>query len=411
MREILFLSHRIPFPPDRGDKIRSHHILKRLIRLAPVHVATFADDELDRAEEAELASVASSYALVQRSKPIVVAGAESMFSGKPISLHAFHDPAIAAFVAHTLASRTISAIYVFSGQMGQYVPADFSGRVITDFVDVDSAKFDAYGERGNPLLRWVYRREGRLLSAEEARLASASEVNLLISDDEAQLFRQRLPQAELQSARVEVLGNGIDSVSYDPALIDPETAMLSHPGPRIIFTGQMDYAPNVEAALRMIRRILPLVRKTLPDATFHVVGRNPGADLLEHDGEAGVKVWGRVEDVRTWLKAADMAVVPLEIARGVQNKVLEAMSMALPVVLTRHAASGIPATDGLHFSVADSDEAIAKVVVDLADNQRSARVMGLAARRFVVANASWQSALAPLPRLVGWSGGPYRDAA
>jgi polysaccharide biosynthesis protein PslH len=411
MREILFLSHRIPFPPDRGDKIRSHHVLKRLARLAPVHVATFADDDFDMAEEPELASVASSYKLVPRNRPLALSGLMSIVQRQPVSLVAFWDRGIAEYVEHVLATRAISTIYVFSGQMGQYIPASFEGRIVADFVDVDSAKFDAYAEKNSGLLGFIYTREGWRMRKEEARVAARADVSLLISEAEADLFRDRLPIGEASRERVAVLPNGIDSVNFDPAVVIPETRLLDCPGPRLIFTGQMDYAPNVEAALRVANRILPRIRAEIPEATFHVVGRNPTADLLELDGVDGTYVWGRVDDVRTWLKAADLALIPLEVARGVQNKVLEAMSMTLPVVLTSAAASGIPALDRHHFRIADSDDDIVASTLELLKDQRRARVKGVAARRFVIANASWQSALAGLPELVGLPGRPVRDAA
>lgn len=135
--EILFLSHRIPFPPNRGDKIRSHHILRHLAGLAPVHVATFADDAADLAYDGELAGVATSHCLIERRKPLSRAGIEALASGKPVSLTAFHDPALADYVRRVLAERPIGTIYAFSGQMGQYIPASFKGRVLFDFVDVD----------------------------------------------------------------------------------------------------------------------------------------------------------------------------------------------------------------------------------------------------------------------------------
>jgi hypothetical protein len=169
MSEILFISHRIPFPPDRGDKIRSHHIVKRLARLAPVHIATFADDDLDMSEEVELATLARSYKLVRRGKPMVIAGIQALASRQPVSLTAFHDAALAAYVDKVLATRPISTIYVYSGQMGQYVPESFKGRVIADFVDVDSAKFEAYAAKKHPALRWVQSREAKVLREEEAR--------------------------------------------------------------------------------------------------------------------------------------------------------------------------------------------------------------------------------------------------
>ena len=411
MREILFLSHRIPFPPDRGDKIRSHHLLKRLARLAPVHVATFADDDFDMAEEADLASLASSYKLVRRSRSLVLAGALALVRGMPVSVPAFHDREIEAYVSQVLATRSISAIYVFSGQMGQYIPADFTGRVVMDFVDVDSAKFDAYARRSGRLLNWIYEREARLLSAEEARLAERADASLLISEQEANLFRSRLPEGSNAAEKVGVLPNGIDSMNFDPTLVAPETRMLDCPGPRLIFTGQMDYAPNIEAVLRLTDRIMPRVRERYPEASLHVVGRNPVVELLERHGQDGCHVWGRVDDIRTWLKSADLAVIPLEVARGVQNKVLEAMAMALPVVLTRDAATGIDASDGHHFRIADSDDEIVDAVCTLLGETRRARVKGMAARRYVVANASWQTALGPLPQIIGWAGRPFRDAA
>lgn len=401
MREILFISHRIPFPPDRGDKIRSHHILKRLARLAPVHVATFADDDADMAEEVELASTAASYRLVRRGKPLVLAGVQALAARQPVSLSAFHDQSLADYVEEVLAHHDIGTIFVFSGQMGQYVPASFTGRLIIDFVDVDSAKFEAYGAKARGVERWVDLREARMLRDEEARLAARADVSLLISAQEAALFSARLTPQERTAADVRVLGNGIDSVFFDESLVTPELAMRNIAGPRLIFTGQMDYAPNIEAVMRAANRIMPLVRRELPDATFHVVGRKPSEDVEALHGVNGTHVWGRVDDVRTWLKAADMAIAPLEIARGVQNKVLEAMAMSLPVVLTSAAATGIDAIDGQHFAIADSDEELAAAICALARNPRDATVKGLSARRFVVEKQSWQGALAGLPRIIG----------
>jgi sugar transferase (PEP-CTERM/EpsH1 system associated) len=404
--EILFLCHRIPFPPDRGDKIRSYHVLRRLARLAPVHVATFADDDFDMIEEAELAALASSYRLVRRSKPLLVAGMQALASRRPVSLSAFFDHTLAAYVEKILATRPISAIYVFSGQMGQYVPRSFAGRVVMDFVDVDSAKFEAYAEQKG-ILGLIDGREARLLRNEEARLATRADVSLLITRSEADLFRARLPDAARADADIRIMGNGIDSVGFNPGLVAPEPRMLDCPGPRLIFAGQMDYAPNVEAVRRVIDRILPFIRQDWPEATFHIVGRNPTADLLTRHGEEGCHVWGRVSDIRPWLKAADLAIVPLKIARGVQNKVLEAMSMTLPVVLSSGAANGIEAVDGEHFLIADSDAALAAAALGVLRDHRHAHAVGTAARRFVSEHAGWAAALSPLREIVE---GPRRTA-
>lgn len=411
MREILFLSHRIPFPPDRGDKIRSHHVLQRLARLAPVHVATFADDDWDMAEEVELAAMSASYRLVRRTKPLALAGLQAMVRGLPVSLTAFHDHELADYVRELLATRQIATIYVFSGQMGQYVPADFAGRVVMDFVDVDSAKFEAYAGRTRGIMRWIDGREARLLRGEEARLARRADVSLLVSRAEADLFTGRLPDGEGDRIDVRALGNGIDSTAFDPAVVGPEPQMLDCPGPRIVFTGQMDYRPNIEAVTRIVERILPRIRQELPDATLHVVGRNPAAEIEERHGRDGVHVWGRVPDIRPWLKAADLALVPLDIARGVQNKVLEAMSMAVPVVLTPQAATGIDGVDNQHFVVAETDGALVAATVELMRNRRRAQYVGQAGRRFVTEQASWQSVLSPLAEIAGWPRRAVRNAA
>lgn len=401
MREILFLSHRIPFPPDRGDKIRSHHVLRRLARIAPVHVACFADEDADMAEEVELASIASTYRLIRRSKRLACAGFQALLRRSSVSAAVFEDAVLADYVADLIATRPIGTIFVFSGQMGQYIPDDFAGRVIMDLCDVDSAKFEAYATQSRGLMRWVHAREAELLRREEARLAVRADVTLLISAEEAALFSSRLSAQERQEADVRVLGNGIDSAFYDPALVAPVPELRDFAAPRLIFTGQMDYAPNVDAVLRMADRIMPLVRARLPDATFHVVGRNPTEDVGDRHGVNGTHVWGRVDDVRGWLKGADIAVAPLEIARGVQNKVMEAMAMELPVVLTRAAATGINAVDGHHFMVADTDEALADAIIALAQAPTEANVLGMAARRFVVEQQSWQSALSSLPEIIG----------
>ncbi len=411
MREILFLAHRIPFPPNRGDKIRSHNLLKRLVQIAPVHVATFAEDDADMAEEVELAGLARSYRLVPRSRPLILAGLRSLVSGRPVSLHAFYDPALAHYVGTVLRERPIGTIFIFSGQMGQYVPDDFAGRVVADFVDCDSLKFENYAKRPRNFARRVYEREGRLLRDEEARIATRAEVSLLISAEEAALFSSRLTPEELAQADVRVLRNGIDSAAFDPGGCLAEPRLEDLPGPRLIFTGQMDYPPNIDAVARAAQRVMPLIREDCPAASFHVVGRNPTDRVKSLHGLNGTHVWGSVDDVRPWLKGADAALVPLEIGRGVQNKVLEAMAMALPTVLTSAAATGIPATDGKHFVVADSDADLALAVRRLAADPASARALGQDARRFIVERFSWASALADLPEILGARRLAAQDAA
>ena len=406
MSGTLFLSHRLPFPPDRGDKIRSHNLLKALAALGPVHVGCFGETVADKAAEIDLAELAESHCMPMRDKPLPLAGLEALVRREPVSLTAFRHPALAGWVARTLTQHDIDAIYVFSGQMGQYVPDNWTGRLVVDLVDVDSAKFEAYARASNPPVSWVHAREARLLALEESRLGARADRTLLISDAEAALFAGRLPTG--CEANVGVLGNGIDARRFDPAGVAAHPALVE-PGPHVVFTGQMDYPPNIEAAWRAVERLMPWIRAVHPHAQFHLVGRSPAPELLALEGRSGTRVWGEVPDVRPFLAAADLVLAPLTIARGVQNKVLEAMAMARPVVLTPVAATGIPGEDEVHFAVAESDEALVERALALLARPAAAQALGEAARRLVVERMSWAAMLASLPAILG-RGPENRDA-
>ncbi len=406
MGDILFLAHRVPFPPDRGDRIRSHNLLKALARLGPVHVGCFG--ERDAEAEQALADVAASYCIAPRTKPLPLAGVEAVLAGKPVSLTAFHSRELESWVQETIAARNISAIVVFSGQMGQYIPHDFGGRVVIDLCDVDSAKFASYAEAGERV--WLNTREARLLAAEEERLGQRADATILISDAEAALYRSRLREPD--RVNVQVIGNGIDSGFFNPLDVVPHPVIAGLPGPHFTFTGQMDYRPNEQAALWVIEALIPRLRARFPAPMFHVVGRNPTGRLMAHHGTPGVQVWGEVPDVRPFLAAADAVLAPLLIARGVQNKVLEAMAMARPVVLTHDAATGIAAEDEKHWLIAEADPAAmcARIEGLLAEPAAPARI-GAAARQFVLDQHGWEAMMAPLAGLVGMGGGRTRHAA
>lgn len=408
MGEILFLSHRIPFPPDRGDKIRSHHLLKALAELAPVHVGTFAETGGDLAAESDLAEVASSYRLVKRTRPLPLAGLDALATGRPVCLAAFDNAALRQWVREVLATRLIETIFVFSGQMGQYIPADFPGRVVIDLCDVDSAKFEAYGASGRTPRSWIDRREGVTLAREEERLARRADTVMLVSEDEAELFRSRLHDADHVDLRA--IRNGIDAALFDPEAVAPHPELVEQPGPHLVFTGQMDYPPNIAAAERMATAILPALRANHPSATFHVVGRAPTGQVLALEKRAGVRVWGEVPDVRPFLRAADLVVAPLDIARGIQNKVLEAMAMARPVLASQEAATGIDAEDGTHFALASTDAAMINQAGALLEDTAKAASLAKAARDYVLTHQAWPAMLAPLAEIVMPEGGK-RDAA
>lgn len=404
--EILFLAHRLPFPPDRGDKIRSHHIVKALAKIAPVHIGCLAEELSDFAHEHFLEELAASYCMAPRPPFLPIAGLKALIRREPVSLAAFHSKQLRQWVKNTLATRKITAIYVFSGQMGQYVPQSWIGRLIVDLVDVDSAKFEAFAKDGSGPRAWIDARESKLLRDVEARLVERASSTLLVSHAEAQLLRSRISGQH----DIRALSNGIDCSFFDPALIKPHPA-LGEGGPHLVFTGQMDYAPNIAAVSRMANDIMPRLIKALPQASFHIVGRAPSRDVIALKGVNGVSVVGEVPDTRPWLAGADMVVAPLTIARGVQNKVLEAMAMARPVVVTPDAATGIDAEHGRHFIIAENDGAFIHHITQLHSAGQQAAAMGLEARKLVRDQMSWRAMLADLPVLTGFAGGAVRDAA
>lgn len=398
MAEILFLVHRAPWPPDRGDRIRSWHMFEALAKLAPVHVAALADNAKDaEAARAKMAPLCKSLAIEVRNVSRPAALMQAVLRGEPVSNRLFGNAALARHVEALLAHGKISHIVAFSGQMAQYLPADFDGPVLMDFVDVDSAKFRAYAEQDKRQpLHWVHAREARVLGAYEAAAACRVDASLFVSEAEAALFREH---SGLAADKVRAVENGIDTDRFDPAVaLEP---VATGEGPLTVFTGQMDYRPNIDAVRWFAADILPLLRQRHPGARFAIVGRAPTDDVRALEKLPGVVVTGEVPDVRPWLAAADAVVAPLLLARGVQNKLLEAMAMARPVVASAAAAQGIDATPGEHLLVADDAIGMVDAICSLFGDHAAAARMGQAARARMIARYGWDARLAPLGELLG----------
>lgn len=391
MGDILFLAHRIPFPPDRGDKIRGFHILKFLSERKRVHLITFADEEADMKRKGGLAPYTANRQVIWRAKNPVSSGMQALLSHRPLSLTAFENEALREAVNSLLARHAVDTIYVFSSQMAQYLPPRPRQRVIMDFVDMDSAKFAAYAEDSSGPMRWVYAREARLLLQHERAVAARADASLFVSEEEARLFRDRTG-----ADRVHVIENGIDTAFYDPAA---HFRRVDAVGSLIVFTGQMDYRPNVEGVTWFVQTILPHIRIAHPDARFAIVGRNPTDAVKALAREPGVMVTGEVADVRGWLDAASVVVAPLRMARGIQNKVLEAMAMARPTVASTAAAEGID--HGGTIRVGGTVGEIAEQVTALLSDPAQAAALGAAAREQVMRRYSWEARLQPLEQIMG----------
>lgn len=376
-------------------------MVEALAKLAPAHVAALADTEADAAAaRAKMAPLCKSLCIEVRKVSRPAALAQAVLHGAPVSNLLFRSAALAEHVEALLALGTVTHIVAFSGQMAQYLPARFDGPVIMDFVDVDSAKFATYAEQDKRQpLNWIHAREAKKLAAFEAGVARKVDASLFVSEAEAALFRER---SGLGGDIVFAVENGIDTDRFDPALALDRVD--EGEGPLAVFTGQMDYRPNIDAVQWFMADIFPLIRKAHPTARFAIVGRAPTEEVRALAALPGVTVTGEVPDVRPWLAAADAVVAPLLLARGVQNKLLEAMAMARPVVASAAAATGIDATDGEHLLVADDAAAMAAAVVRLFDEPAAAGTMGEAARARMIARYGWDARLAPLADLLGLDG-------
>ncbi len=401
MKDILFLAHRIPFPPDRGDKIRSWHLLQHLATLGRVHLACFADDAADAAHlpalRAALGDRLGEAQVEIRTRGRALAGARALIAGAPVSLTLFDSTPLRGFVGLLLGDPRVGTVFAFSGQMAQFVPLGVRQRFVMDFGDVDSAKFAQYAAEGSGPMAWINRREGAKLFAFERATAARADLCLFVSEAEAALFR-----AMTGLGNIRALSNGIDVDAFDP---DADFPRLS-PAERgeeqlLLFSGQMDYAPNVDAVSWFAREVLP----ALPGARFVIAGRNPSAAVRTLAAD-NVVVTGAVADMRPWLAAADVVVAPLRLTRGIQNKVLEAMAMARPVVASSGAFEGIEAIPGRDLLVADGATATARAIRGLLEDRQRAAAMGLAARLQMTTSYRWTTRLAPLAGMIA----PVRGA-
>lgn len=387
-REALFLAHRIPFPPDKGDKIRSLRILELMAARFATHVAAFVDDPEDFRHEAELSRRCASVTLISLDKRWATArSARGFFSGDALSVHYYRDQRMVRRV-RALRDRPLAVEVAFSSTMAQYLDPPAEGRPrIVDLCDADSEKWSAYAAAQGSLMRAVYEREGRRLAEAETRVVNEASAAFAISPEEAAVLARR------DGVRNPVLhfGNGVDAERFDPLAIAP-----IDDGADVVFVGAMDYAPNADAMRWFIEKIWPNVRAIHPNARFAAIGPRPPADVTAFDGAAGVRVTGRVDDVRAHLCAAKVSVAPMKIARGVQNKILEAMAMGLPVVTTSPGLEGVAASVGREIVVADDEATIADEIARLLSDPARRATIGAAARARIIADYSWDAQLRPL---------------
>jgi sugar transferase (PEP-CTERM/EpsH1 system associated) len=393
MGKLLYLVHRLPYPPNKGDKVRSYHLLKHLTQSHQVFLGTFIDDPADEAYLDTVRGLCPDL-FVARLHPrsAKLRSLVGLLTGQSLSQHYYQHGGLQTWVRQTLAEHNIDAVVIFSSVMAQYMEVSAKIPMLVDFVDVDSAKWTQYAPDHRWPLSWLYRREGERLLAFERSVAQTAQRSFFVTDNEAALFRQLAPES---AGTVDAISNGVDAEFFAPEPARPSPFANETDQPTqipLVFTGAMDYWPNIDAVTWFVNEMLPSLRQQWPQLCFYIVGRSPPPAVQALAGP-GVVVTGTVADVRPYLQHAAAVVAPLRVARGIQNKILEAMAMARPVVASASCAQAIQADAGTELLAATTPaDFITQISALLASPERSAQI-GAAGRHRVLSDYSWHAHL------------------
>jgi sugar transferase (PEP-CTERM/EpsH1 system associated) len=388
MENLLLLVHRMPYPPNKGDKIRSYHLLRHLAARYRVHLGTFVDapEDWEHVDRVKAMCAGSHFARLDP-KLARLRSLGALLGGRALSSDYYRDADMQAWVERTMREQNIARVVVFSSPMAQYILPYAHARRVIDFCDVDSDKWRQYAAQKSWPMSWLYGREARTLLAYEREVARKCDSALFATAPEAQLFKELAPESD---GKIGHFNNGVDTDYFSPArayanpFADGERAL--------VFTGAMDYWPNVDAVQWFADEVFPHLQTRAPDLRFYIVGARPTAAVQALARRPGIVVTGTVPDVRPYLAHAAVSVAPLRVARGVQNKVLEAMAMALPVVVSPQALEGIDAAPGDDLLLADGVEPFAAAVLRvLGEDDQALRAR---ARPRVERLYSWPSNLA-----------------
>lgn len=391
---LLYLCHRIPYPPNKGDKIAAFNILKYLSKHYDVFLGCFIDDPFDKqyiedvkkfCVDCSILNLSPTFAKIKSIRAFTTGEAQSVpyYSSKEMSL----------WVNKILTTQNISKAFVFSSSMAQFVEEhdELKKRVI-HFVDIDSDKWLQYSKRTKGIMKSIYHREYRTLARYEKKIAEKFDVSCFVTPAETSMFQQMVNEETAQ--KVFPLENGIDcdffSKSSNLNLAEPFNLTGQN---YVVFTGAMDYWANIDAVKWFLDKTWPIVLNAIPDAQFYIVGSSPTKQVLHFSQIQGVTVTGRVEDVRPYLLHSKAAVAPMQIARGIQNKILEAMSMECHVITTELGIEGIDDYPAPQVTVTASPDTMAQWVIEKlsAPHQHASR-----SRLWLLDNYSWNAKLSPL---------------
>jgi len=390
MKSILFLAHRIPYPPNKGDKIRSYHLLKYINQKYKVYLGAFIDDKQDWQYVDHLKKHTKQQLILPRKNhyKAMLNYANALMLSQPLSNAMYKSSKMQEWVDHLIQSKKVDSVLVFSSSMAQYIRPSHKINTIVDFVDVDSLKWEQYSRQHYGVKRWIYKREGKALAKFEKQTAQNSQLNVFVTESEANYFKSRTKLTH----NIISLSNGVDTDYFSPfhELEDPFPPS-NHC--KIIFTGMMDYWPNVDAVTWFVDNVVSRLRKQGARFEFYIVGGNPCRAIQRLHNCHDVFVTGRVTDMRPYFKFSNFAVAPLRIARGIQNKVLEALSMDCPIIVSPEALEGIVLPKMYNLSIANSKKEWGEQVNEHIKRfgQRNSR-----SHELIRDNYSWQAALSGL---------------
>ena len=380
---ILFLSQRVPYPPNRGDKIITWRLVERFSREHEVTIVCFSHDEDDEKaarflrEEKGIKTITIPINL--RNKKIQ--SLPLLLTGKPLTLGVFGSRELQRVVDEELPRSDMA--YAFSSSMAAFILGRGTPWIL-HIAELDSDKWRQYAERHRFPMSALYRREWKTLRRFEERAVADAVTNVFCTPLEEVIFQKELPGHPSMVVR-----NGVAIDHYTP---DPSCAEPGH----LVFTGVMDYFPNVDGCIWFAKEILPMVRAKVPNAHFTIVGSKPTPEVKALASLDGVEVTGYVDDTRDYLRRAAVSIAPLRVARGIQNKVLEALAMGLPTVGTTSATQGVEGTPGTDYIVADEARDFADAVIQLLEDPAEGRALGDRARTFVEDKYRWDNCLSPL---------------
>lgn len=404
---ILFLAHRIPYPPNKGDKIRSFHELRALVdRGHQVHLRAFADDVEDLEYHLELRRWCASVEIIPLRKWRAWARAGlSVATRRSLSVGYYTSRKMRKSVKRAVAENEIDAVLVYSSTMAQYVPRELTSSTVVDLVDIDSEKWRIYASKIRPPYSWAYKIDWKRLRKYEYEIVNRFAYTVVTTEREAALLNEL--DEFTRRARLRTITNGVDLELFRPG------ARLAE-SPRLIFIGAMDYFANIEGIRWFVEEVLPLIRRSEPRAEFFIIGPKPTEEVLCLGGNEGVKVTGFIRDIQPYLQSAMVYVMPLRIARGVQNKVLEAMAAGKAIVATSEVAAGLRVTGGEQLLVADTPHLFADAVVGIIRDSDLRGSLEEEARLFVESEHAWPPLLQKMVGLVETAGarpkGPEKSA-